>query len=67
MTQAHLAAEFCILKHCFVNNSTPTPSTEAMEYRFVAWLSNKATLLPATPTPLCIINLVFHANASILT
>jgi hypothetical protein len=34
-----------------------------MEFRFIVWPFNKPTPLPATPTPLFILNLVFHTNA----
>jgi hypothetical protein len=65
MNQVQLVTRSPILNLRFVNN--PTPSTEAMESRFVVWPFNKATPLPATPTPLCILNLVFHTSASNLT
>jgi hypothetical protein len=44
-----------------------TPSTEVMEFCFVVWPFNKPTPLPTNLTPLCILNLVFHTNAPILT
>jgi hypothetical protein len=65
--QLHLATWSPILNPYFVNNTIPTPSTEAMESRFVLWPFNKPTPLPATSSPLCIHTLVFYANASNLT
>jgi hypothetical protein len=66
MTEVHLMTRSDILKQCLVNNIIPTPSTEAKESGFVVWPFNKPKPLPASPTPLCILNLVFHSNASIL-
>jgi hypothetical protein len=67
MAQVHLAMWSHIVNPCFVNNPIPTPPTEAAGSHFVVWPFNKPTPLPAIPTPLRILNLVFHTNDSILT
>jgi hypothetical protein len=65
MTQVYLATQFRILRRVY-KQPHPNPSTEAWNLAFILAIY-KATPLPATPTPLYILNLVIHTNASFLT
>jgi hypothetical protein len=45
---------------------SPYSYSEAMESRLIGWPCNKPMPLPSIPTPLAILNLVFHINTSFL-
>jgi hypothetical protein len=66
MTQVHLVMRFHILKP-ICKQPHPISALPKLGISLYSLAIYKPMPLPATHTPLCILNLVFHTNASILT
>jgi hypothetical protein len=65
MIQVHLATRFRILKP-ICKQPHPLPLPPKLGISLYSLASYKPKQLPTTHTPLFILNLVFHTNASIL-